>query len=213
MTSPERTPPAPGGASLLARSGAIVGVFFLLTLGSSLLFASTPLPQLSHLETPLVKAFRAQPLSGLLFSSTVALKAIGIFLTNFRLLLIGFAGVLAFRWKALGVVGRVLGWGAILYTYFTLFLNALAAGLVVAGAGAVKHVPWLLVWVLGILPHGLFEIGAYALTLSLLLAARHAGRMRVAPVRWAVFATAVLFVAAWIEAGVTPHLLGLVLTQ
>lgn|GEM_PF-5057641 len=213
MTSPEQTPRAPGGASLLARSGAIVGVFFLLTLGSALLFASTPLRQLSHLETPLVRAFRTQPLSGLLFSSAVALKAIGIFLTNFRLLLIGFAGVLAFRWKALGIVGPVLGWGAIVYTYFTLFLNALAAGLVVAGAGAMKHVPWLLVWALGILPHGIFEIGAYALTLSLLLAARRPGPMRIAPVRWAVFASVVLFIAAWIEAGVTPRLLGLVLTR
>lgn len=202
-----------GGRRVLAVSTWISVAFFLLTILSSLVFSRWAVPQLARLESPLVNAFKAQPFHALLFSRAVAAKALGIFLTNFRFLLIGFAGVLAFRLRALGVLGRILGFIAVLYYVFTLFLNGVAAGLVVAEAGATRHISWILVWLLGILPHGIFEIWAYALSAALLLAAMNRGALRVSPVRWAVLATVVLLVAAFIEAGVTPHLLGLVLTQ
>lgn len=163
--------------------------------------------ELLRLEHPIVQSFKTSPFRHLLFSGVMVLRAVGIFLTNLRFLAIALVGAGLFRVQ--NPFARLLAWVGLVYYGFGFLANAVFGGIVVVTTAHTKHVAWPLVWLLGILPHGLFEIAAYCLGLAALVAAMRPSGIQERRLLWILLPVALLLFAALVESGVTPHLIAL----
>lgn len=192
-------------------------LFFSIVLVSAWMAAAVPPHALGAMMKPFLDSVRSM-FRGWIQSSNLALRATGIFLNNVKLLGMAFISAGLFRirkphrpeqppqfspfWRGLGWVG--LGWYSAIFIF-----NAVLAGMVVAVTSDTTGVIWPKVLVLGILPHGIFEVMAYASAFAVLIASIRPGGIKDRPLWWVVGPLVILLVAAFVEAGITPHLLGI----
>ena len=188
--------------ALAARMKWYIGIAFALFL-SGVLAGALEGVRVHALIAPLVGQLRHEAL--LLRHAPIWRVALDLFVNNVKVsLLMIFGGLLFGVAPVLVVIG-----------------NGVLVGYVIDLATSRTHLSPLVVTVFGILPHGLFEIPAYLLAtafgmrLGVLVmrslagrgnsaAWRSAGRDIAPTVAWVV---GLLFVAAWIESGVTPAVL------
>lgn len=182
-------------------------VFFLIMIATILGLGHLSAVRLGELQAPFVRAIRSGPFAPLLLSRGALTKALGIFLNNLRFLAIALAGAALFRWST--PLGRFLGWCALVYFILEFVANAVIGGVVVVSSARITHAAWPMVLLLGVLPHGVFEIFSYALGFALLMAARTRRGIVGPPAVWALLPVGILAFAALIEALVTPHLIHL----
>ena len=220
------------GKRLLRIAASIWLVFFLVMILTVLGLGHLPAVRLTRIEAPFFRAIRTGPFGPLVLSHSVWVRSAGIFLTNLRFLAVALVGAGLFRLRRAthrhaanpilgrrvivpflavfgGVVAGILGWAAVGYFALAFLGNAMVAGVAVITSERIVHAGWPLVMLLGILPHGIFEIFAYALGFALLMAARTGRGVLRAPAFWTVLPIGILVLAALIEAGVTPRLIAL----
>lgn len=180
-------------------------LFFLVTLGVA--FASTHVPP--HLMNQLVQSIKSGLQSGpsrsFLLSGNPFLLLLGIFIKNGLFLALVSAAFLLSRSRSatISILGIII---AALVALILLF-NAAAGGLVVQHTAVTLGRSVWLVFLFGILPHGVFEIFSYAYLWTFTVFFRKR-KERLRPV---AAAYAVLFFAACVEALVTPGLIHLFL--
>lgn len=180
-------------------------LFFLVTLGVAL--ASTHVP--THIMNQLVQSIKSGLQSGpsrsFLLSGNPLLLLVGIFIKNGLFLAVISVAFLLSRSRSAATAA--LGVAVAAFVALILLFNAAAGGLVVGHtAGQLGRSIWL-VFLVGILPHGIFEIFAYAYLWAFTVFFRQ-HRALIRPI---AVAYAVLFLAACVEALVTPGLIQLVL--
>ncbi len=164
---------------------------------------------LNQLSTMVSHGFEHSMFSSLLFSPSPLARALGIFLNNLKVLALVLLAALLLRLK--NPLGRlVLGYGALALFVLLLVANAIIGGLVVTAIARAHHAAWPLVMLAGILPHGVFEIGAYAFGIGLAVAASRPAGVRERPLYHTLLPIGLLLVAALVESFVTPLLLRLV---
>lgn len=163
---------------------------------------------LTSLSTMLSHGFQHSIFSSLLFSSSDLARALGIFLNNLKVLALVLLAAGLLRLK--NAPARLLGYAALLLFVLLLFINAIVGGLVVTAIANSHHAAWPLVMLAGILPHGVFEIGAYAFGVGLAVAASRPAGVRERPLYYTLLPVGLLLFAALVESFLTPVLLRLV---
>ncbi|MHB1505488.1 MAG: stage II sporulation protein M [Sulfobacillus sp.] len=168
-------------------------------------FGSTTL---TNLSTMVSHGFQRSLFSALLFSPSPLLRAGGIFLNNLKVLAVVLAAAGLLRVKNRGA--RFVGYIGLALFVGLLIVNAVVGGLVVTAIARAHHAAWPLVMLAGILPHGVFEIGAYAFGIGLAVAASRPAGVRSRVLYHTLLPIGLLLLAALVESFVTPLLLGLV---
>ncbi len=189
--------------TLLRRYGGLSLLFFVVGALLGAVFAS----QLQHILLPFIKDIRHIGVT--IKREPLWEEALTIFVHNLGTSLLMMAGGLL-----LGVIPLA-----------SVTLNGAVIGYVLVILTQETHVNPFLLFAAGILPHGLFEVSAYLLASGFgmevgVTVVRSIIRRSGTREQWrmlgqdagktVLWVTLLLFVAAWIETGVTPHLLAMV---
>lgn len=163
---------------------------------------------LTHLSTMVSHGFQRSLFSTLLFSPSPLLRALGIFLNNLKVLAVVLVAAGLFRLRSRPA--RLLAYIGVVLFVVLLIVNAVVGGLIVTAIARAHHAAWPLVMLVGILPHGVFEIGAYAFGTGLAVAASRPTGVRSRVLYHTLLPVFLLLLAALVESFVTPLLLRLV---
>ncbi len=183
-------------------------LFFAVMVLFSALAHSFGAATLSRLSTMVSHGFQRSLFASLLASPSPLLRALGIFLNNLKVLALVLAAAALFRVKSRPA--RLLAYIGLVLFIVLLIVNAVIGGLVVTAIARAHNAAWPLVMLAGILPHGVFEVGAYAAGTGLAVAASRPAGVRSRVLYHSLAPVFLLLVAALVESFVTPLLLRLV---